>query len=171
MTKGLLEVAKKEGLTLAEPVAQELAKRAENDMRRAVNDLQSLATQTLATNLGSADAVSPLYPWQHEVRGCAQMMMGDLTAPGLMRVRTKVLELLAGQLPATMILSRLVHECLKLPTLNDRIRVAIIEEAARVGHQMHKAPKDRPIFQIEDFVAQVMSLFEQHEKNGEEADV
>lgn len=162
MTSCLLAVAKKEGVTLAETTGRELARRADGDMRRAINDLQALATHAGGSRLDAVDAIPPLYPWQHEVRSCAQMMGNDLTVPCVARVRTKLLELLAGQLPAEMILSALVKELTLLPNLTDRIRVAIVEQAALTGHALHKISKDRAIFQLESFCVQVMALLEEY---------
>lgn len=164
----LTALAKKEDCILPDNVREELVRRADGDVRLAINELQMLASQRTGGNNSPLDLESlpERYPWKHELRGAAQLMTADLTKANFGLIRGKLFEVLSAQIPGEMIIRTLYDELTRMPNVTDRMKVVIAEQAGMASYALSRTYEERSMLQLESFCLQVIALFEEYEKQG-----
>ncbi|KAL0275376.1 UNVERIFIED_CONTAM: hypothetical protein PYX00_003237 [Menopon gallinae] len=152
-------VCKKEGLTLPDTLAYNIAVKSERNLRRAILMLEACKVQKYPFT-EDQEIMEP--DWQVFIRETARGMVAQQTQDKLLEVRGRLYELLTHGIPPDVIFKNLLVELVKNCDMN--IKKEIVETAAHYEHSMHKGSK--AIFHIEAFAAKFMSIYAKFLENS-----
>ncbi|CDF34679.1 unnamed protein product [Chondrus crispus] len=149
-------IAKREGVSLPEPLSKRLAQQSSRNLRRAI--LQFEATRV---SVGGLD-LPPGAPimrgdWEYACNDAAILMTRSQSAQQLVHVRKRLQELLAHAIPPDVILRRLVENILNIA--DDEICPEICQLSAKFDRNLTNGTK--PIFHLEAFAARFMQVYAQ----------
>jgi len=149
------KVCKKEGLRLPQTLALKIATQCERNLRRALLALEACKVQQYP--FSEAQAVQ-LPDWQLFVRALADDVLHEQSPKQLLKIRSKLYELLANCIPADLIMRALTQELLrKVPT---SVKHEAVFHAAAYEVRMQGGSK--PIFHLEAYIAKFMSVYKKH---------
>eukprot|EP00993_Chasmostoma_nieuportense_P001763 NODE_2614_length_1136_cov_67.844400_g2494_i0.p1 GENE.NODE_2614_length_1136_cov_67.844400_g2494_i0~~NODE_2614_length_1136_cov_67.844400_g2494_i0.p1 ORF type:complete len:346 (+),score=92.55 NODE_2614_length_1136_cov_67.844400_g2494_i0:65-1102(+) len=147
----LASVAKKEGLTLPEQLADRIAHSSDRNLRRAILMLESTKVQSYPF---TADQSIVRTDWENYIALIAREMCAEQSPKQILEVRGKLYELLANCIPPDIIFQRLSRE---LSTLAEGLTAEVAHWAAHYEHRSQLGSK--PIFHLEAFVCKFMHLY------------
>jgi len=150
----LMNVYKREikGKELPRAVADRIATASNRNLRKALLMLESCYVRHGHLEEGVEPVMAD---WEVFVAVIAANILEEQTPKRLLDVRAQFYDLLAGCIPAEMIIQRLNIELLK--KLDDSIKAPVLQEAARFEHRLQMGSK--PIFHLEAFAAKVMAIY------------
>ncbi|ETV93822.1 hypothetical protein H310_12385 [Aphanomyces invadans] len=152
ITRVLQKVCEKESLTFCPPLAVEIAKKSERNLRRALLMLETCRVQQYP--------FSPTQPiqlpeWEEYICGLAKDVLQEQSPGSLLRARDKFYELLSNCIPPDVILKVLCREL--TARLDDDLKHDLAHYAAFYEHRMQCGQK--PIFHLEAFLAKFMTIY------------
>ena len=151
----LASVCRREQLQLPAEFSAKVARASERNMRRALLLLEASRVQQYPF---TADQDVQLADWERYVSQIAREILAEQSPQCLMRVRTKLYELLTNCIPADVIIKRLEHELSS--TLDDTVRHKMAQDAAFYEHRLCLGSKE--IYHLESFVARFMATYKTH---------
>jgi replication factor C subunit 3/5 len=154
----LKHVAHKEGLTLPDPLAVNIARESSRNLRRAVLMLEACTVQHRGSSSLPPNAVVHKTDWELYIRQLAEEVTREQTPQRLQAAREKLYELLVSCIPATIILRTLVQELTK--NLDDSLKSTVYQWAAFYEHRIAMGSKE--IFHLEAFLAKYMALYKKY---------
>eukprot|EP00977_Amphora_coffeiformis_P002479 scaffold464_cov181-Amphora_coffeaeformis.AAC.17 len=152
----LQTVARKQSLTLPEPLAITIARESSRNLRRALLMLEACHVQ-------NRDGFQPNQPvqktdWEIYLKQLAMDVTREQSPARLLAARERLYELLVNCIPATLILKTLAMELTK--NLDDSIKQDVLEWAAFYEHRIAMGSKE--IFHLEAFLAKFMSIYKKY---------
>jgi len=148
----LSNIAKKEGLTLPDPLAQTIAKQSERNLRLAILMLEATKIKQYPFKPNQEPEKAD---WEIFVDHIAKEILDEQSPARLLAVRTKLHELLIHCIPPSLIIKQLTEAL--IPKLDTALKHHIIKWAAFYEHRLQCGSK--PIFHLEAFVAKFMSIY------------
>ena len=149
-------IAKREGVSLPEPLSKRLAQQSSRNLRRAI--LQFEATRVSVGGLDLPPGASIMRgDWEYACNDAAVLMTRSQSAQQLVHVRKRLQELLAHAIPPDVILRRLVENILNIA--DDEICPEICQVSAKFDRNLTNGTK--PIFHLEAFAARFMQVYAQ----------
>jgi len=155
ISKILLKIGRKEGIQVPERFAQKVSVASDRNLRKAI--LLFEASKVQKYPFEDDQEVTPI-DWQEFVRDLAAYIVKEQTPKALIEVRAKLYELTVHCIPATDIIKQLVFHMNQ--RLDPTMKGIVVEIAAQYEHRIQLGTK--PIFHLEAFVAQFMSLNKQY---------
>jgi len=153
----LTTVATREDLGLPHPVAVQLARESDRNLRKALLLLEAASVQC-GGNAIPAHHHLPTADWEVYIRQLATGIAREQSPRTLLIARDKLYELLVNCIPASTILKHLTGELLN--NLDDSVKLEVIEWAAFYEHRLATGSKD--IFHLEAFVAKFMAIYKNY---------
>eukprot|EP01061_Rhynchopus_euleeides_P047969 TRINITY_DN9952_c0_g1_i2.p2 TRINITY_DN9952_c0_g1~~TRINITY_DN9952_c0_g1_i2.p2 ORF type:complete len:358 (+),score=138.47 TRINITY_DN9952_c0_g1_i2:39-1112(+) len=151
----LMEVARKEGFRLPEPLAMSIMCQCEGNIRRCLLVME--ATRVHNTEL--TDHTEPVLPdWSNFIKEIAMEILQEQTPKRVWEVRAKVYELLGNCVPPEVVLRDLAKNLIQHVDMHTQVKVAAI--AAHFEHNLSLGSK--PIIHIEAFVCEFMSQYKKY---------
>ena len=153
-------VARKEGLTLPEELAVDLARSSGRNLRRALLMMESCHVQNRDAGGTGLKAGTPVQraDWEVYIQQLAKDVTREQSPQRLLAAREKLYELLINCIPADVILKTLALELMK--NLDDSLKHEVVEAAAFYEHRIATGSKD--IFHLEAFVAKYMAVYKRY---------
>ena len=153
-------VARKEGLTLPEELAVDLARSSGRNLRRALLMMESCHVQNRDASGTGLKAGTPVQraDWEVYIQQLAKDVTREQSPQRLLAAREKLYELLINCIPADVILKTLALELMK--NLDDSLKHEVVEAAAFYEHRIATGSKD--IFHLEAFVAKYMAVYKRY---------
>lgn len=151
----LTGVSRKENLNLPPELATRIAVASGRNLRRS---LLMLETCRVAKYPFDPKQSIQLPDWERFVSSIAQDIVKSQDAGSLLKVRSKLYEVLSHAIPPEVVLKTLVQELLKV--MDNVMSHSIVEHAAFYEHRVQLGSK--PIFHLEAFVAKVMALYKSY---------
>ena len=152
--------ARKEGLTLPEELAVDLARSSGRNLRRALLMMESCHVQNRDASGTGLKAGTPVQraDWEVYIQQLAKDVTREQSPQRLLAAREKLYELLINCIPADVILKTLALELMK--NLDDSLKHEVVEAAAFYEHRIATGSKD--IFHLEAFVAKYMAVYKRY---------
>jgi len=148
----LSAVARKEGLNLPPQLGLKIAQSSERNLRRALLTLEACKVQQYPF---TEQQHVQLPDWQLFIGGVVDDLVSEQTPRQLLKIRSKLYELLSNCIPPDLIMRTIVRQLLsKMPM---PVRMELLHHAAIYEHRMQAGSK--PIFHIEAFLARFMSCY------------
>ena len=152
----LQSVARKQSLTLPEPLAINIARESSRNLRRALLMLEACHVQ-------NRDGFTPDQPvqktdWELYLRQLAMDVTREQSPGRLLAARERLYELLVNCIPATLIIKTLAIELTR--NLDDSIKQDVLEWAAFYEHRIAMGSKE--IFHLEAFIAKFMAIYKKY---------
>lgn len=152
----LQTVARRQSLTLPEPLAINIARESSRNLRRALLMLEACHVQ-------HRDGFQPDQPvqktdWEVYLSQLAMDVTREQSPGRLLAARERLYELLVNCIPATLILKTLAMELTK--NLDDAIKQEVLEWAAFYEHRIAMGSKE--IFHLEAFLAKFMAIYKKY---------
>ncbi|EQC26764.1 replication factor C subunit 3/5 [Saprolegnia diclina VS20] len=148
----LQKVCVKENLTFCAPLAMEIAKKSERNLRRALLMLETCRVQTYPF---MPDQPIPLPEWEEYIAGLAKDVLQEQSPGSLLKARDKLYELLSNCIPSDIILKVLLREL--TCRLDDDLKHELAHYAAYYEHRLQCGQK--AIFHLEAFLAKFMTIY------------
>jgi replication factor C subunit 3/5 len=145
-----------EHLDVSDRFLNSIAERSNGNLRRALLLLESSAAQ-YGKKLDSQKVIEP--DWQCYIRDTATIILKNCTSDGLLKVRTRIYDLLTRCIPTYVIFEELLEAL--LPHCDATIRRHVIESAAHFEHTAVLGSKD--IYHLDAFVATFMAIYKNHQ--------
>lgn len=150
---GVLQtIASKEKLKLPSALAEQIAKKSNRNLRRAILMFEATKVQQYPF---SADQKVNSADWEVFVHDMASAIVQEQSPNRLLQVRAKLYELLGACIPPEVIVKTLTKDLLS--RVDAELTHDIIKWAAFFEHRMKSGSK--PIYHLEAFVAKFMSLY------------
>lgn len=150
----LQDVARRQSVTLPEPLAANIAKESSRNLRRALLMFEACHVQHGNGNLTSDMSVQKT-DWDLYIQQLAAEVTREQSPARLLAAREKLYELLVNCIPATVIIQSLAKELVK--NLDDGLKREVFEWAAFYEHRIALGSKE--IFHLEAFLAKFMALY------------
>ncbi|GAA5952792.1 hypothetical protein JCM21900_005806 [Sporobolomyces salmonicolor] len=168
----LQATATKDSISLPLHVSTLLARISHGNLRRALLTLEALHTQDASFKTIKPDHsllttgkqstkdmdVVPRPDWDKFAAKAAERLLAEQTPERLLEVRGMLYELLVHCIPAPLILATITRRL--LDRVDEEIKNDVAYWAAFYDHRLRQGSK--PIFQLEAFVAKIMSVHKQH---------
>jgi replication factor C subunit 3/5 len=155
----LEEVAKREQLgQLPDEFLEFIANAAGGNLRRALLMLEAAKAKATSMSVPLRQlkhAEIPLADWEVAVKDVAFMMIEEQSTGNLLKIRSKLYELLSHCIPATVILAGLVKAL--LASVDQELKVELFADAAHYDCCIQQGQK--AIFHLEAFVAKFMCSY------------
>ncbi|MCL4125582.1 UNVERIFIED_CONTAM: hypothetical protein GTU68_002832 [Idotea baltica] len=150
---GVLQmVSKKEGISLPQPLAENIAKKSNRNLRRALLSLEACKTQQYPFS-SSQEVVIP--DWEIFLRKTANTIVQEQSPNSLFKVREMIYELLTHCIPADVIFKGLLKELVR--NCDGALKCEVTKMAAYHEHRLQLGSK--AIYHIEAFIAAFMSIY------------
>ncbi|KAK9463058.1 P-loop containing nucleoside triphosphate hydrolase protein [Lipomyces oligophaga] len=154
ISKILINVAKRERVSVPSELAERIAVASHRNLRRAILTLESLYSQN-----GSLTPQMPIPQpdWEVVISSIANdLIKRERNAQLLLQIRARFYDLLSHCIPATVILKSLLFDLLDL--VDEMLKSHIIHWAAFYEHRIHIGSK--VVFHLEAFAAKMMRIIE-----------
>ncbi|KAB7496048.1 Replication factor C subunit 3 [Armadillidium nasatum] len=148
----LQTVSKKEGLSLPLPLAENIAKKSNRNLRRALLSLEACKTQQYPFS-PTQEVVAP--DWEVFLRKTATAIVQEQSPNSLFKVREMIYELLIHCIPPEVIFKGLLKELVK--NCDGSLKCEVTKMAAYHEHRMQLGSK--AIYHVEAFIAAFMSVY------------
>ncbi len=125
ITKVLVSIGKKEGFTVPQELAANIADTAKGNMRRAI-----LTLEAMKVNQGALTATTKVAPpdWEEYIAVLAKEIVEEQSPKRLLQVRLKLYELITHCIPPELIIKKLTLELLK--KLDAEVKYEVVKWAA-----------------------------------------
>jgi replication factor C subunit 3/5 len=152
----LHHVSKREGWSIPDTLAKDIAKLSHRNLRRALLILEATKIKHFPHTVSPTGHIVPEQAdWETYIDLIAAHIARSQSPQDLLQVRSKLYELLVHCIPPEVVLKRLTLAL--LPKLDNELKPDIAKWAAFYEHRLQCGSK--PIFHLEAFVAQTMSLY------------
>ena len=149
------KVAKAERIVLPEELAVRIAELSKRNLRRSVLMLEACKVQQYPMD---ARQVVNVADWERFIATVAVDVCREQSPQQLLRVRSKLYELLTNCIPADLIMKELAKNVMR--KCDDQLKIEIAHWAAFYEHRLHLGNKD--ILHLEAFVAKAMAMYKQY---------
>jgi len=152
----LQKVSKLENVPLPHELAKRIALKSNRNMRQALLMFETCYVSAAGQPLTGQQELK-LAAWQIFIDEVARLIIEEQSPARLLRVRSKIYELLVNCIPADVIFKTLTKELLN--KIDDSLRFDVAEWAAEHEHRMTQGSK--AIIHLEAFIARFMFLYKQ----------
>uniref|UniRef100_A0AC34F8B2 AAA+ ATPase domain-containing protein n=1 Tax=Panagrolaimus sp. ES5 TaxID=591445 RepID=A0AC34F8B2_9BILA len=152
----LRDAALSESVEISDRFLDAIAERSNGNLRRGLLLLESAAAQ-YGKKLDSQKVIEP--DWQCYIRDTAGIILKSCTSEGLLKVRTRLYDLLTRCIPTYVIFEELLEAL--LPHCDATIRRHVIESAAHFEHTSVLGSKE--IYHLDAFVATFMAIYKNNQ--------
>ena len=153
----LKDVSKKEGFSISDQIANEIAVRSNRSLKKSL-----LALEKIKWSLDNNEAFEvPISDWEEEVAKITDKILSEQTPHCLLEIREKFYKLLAHCIPADDILKVLINELIK--RCDTELCFDLIQIAATFDSRIRDGSK--PIFHLEAFTASFMKTYSEYIHN------
>jgi len=149
ITEILLNVAKKESISLSDETARKAARASERNLRRALLMLDTMKTSH------NTNIVLPV--WKAQIKKIADQILKQQNVTKLAELRASFYELQVHLIPPEVVFTNLVSDL--MPNCDSKIKSQLIELASHYEHLMKTGSKK--IFYFEAFTANFMNIYRQ----------
>ncbi|MBN3290645.1 RFC3 factor, partial [Polypterus senegalus] len=158
----LINVCKKEGLSLPAELAKKIAEKSGRNLRKALLMCEACRVQQLPF---SADQDIPETDWEVYLRETANAIVSQQSPQRLLEVRGRLYELLTHCIPPEIIMKGLLSELLN--NCDGHLKGEVSQMAAYYEHRLQLGSK--AIYHLEAFVAKFMAVYKRFMEDGLEA--
>jgi len=145
-------IAKKESIKLPIELADNIARKSNRNLRRAILMFEACRVQSRTM---TATTEVQLCDWEVYIEATAKQILDEQSPQRLLQVRNRLYELITHCIPPDVIIKTLTS-CL-VRSLDSQMKVEITKHAAEYEHRLQLGSK--PIFHLEAFVAKFMSVY------------
>jgi len=144
----LLNIARREAVTLTQDAAEKIAQTSDRNLRRAI-----LMMETYVVKSGKS---IPLPHWLEKIKQLAKMMIETQSISRLKEIRPLLYEMQTHLIPSELIMRELVKELLP-NCIENSMKPKLISIAAYYEHKMRLGSKHA--YHLEAFIAKFMTLY------------
>lgn len=158
----LSEVASKENVKLESgAILNTITKAANGNLRTALLMLESMSLNNEMQLKDSTQVIKP--DWLVVISKLAHKIQRERTVGCLVECRAVLYDLLSHCIPAKTILQELTLELMKSPSLNESIKITIIDNSSKFDERLSLGNK--AIYHLEGFIARVMCAIDDKQLN------
>ncbi|CAI5448429.1 unnamed protein product [Caenorhabditis angaria] len=150
------DVLNRERVEMPEAVIEQIIKKSERNLRRAL--LMAEATRMQNGNTINDNFIVPKPEWETYIEETAKLILSKQSSEIVAKVRERIYEVLSRCIPPNIIFNKLLE--FLLPKCADEIVSEIVSEAAYFEHRLVLGQK--AIFHIEAFVVAFMDIYLTH---------
>ncbi|KAI7887168.1 putative subunit of DNA replication factor C (RF-C) [Lichtheimia hyalospora FSU 10163] len=155
VSTGLQLVANQEKFNLPKPLAENIGRLTQCNMRSSLLTLESTAVKFAdLSNVQVPDAMD----WEVVIQGLAKMILEEQTPQRLLETRKHVYDLITRGVEPTVIMKNLSFQLMK--RMDSEMQRTVIDKAAYHQHRMNLGRKH--VFHLEAFIASVMDAYLRH---------
>lgn len=152
-------VARQEGQELNGELAKQICEKANRNMRQALLMLETCYVVSASGNSTGGDLSKPqevrVAAWMMFIDEIAKMAIEEQSPTRLLKIRSKLYELLVNCIPPELLMKRLTQAL--LARLDDSLRFEVAKWAAWHEHRMNSG--DKKVVHIEAFLARFMQCY------------
>ncbi|SMN20359.1 similar to Saccharomyces cerevisiae YBR087W RFC5 Subunit of heteropentameric Replication factor C (RF-C) [Maudiozyma saulgeensis] len=153
----LSEVATEEKVELESGmILSNIAKESDGNLRVALLMLESMALSSEMNLKNNTSLIKP--DWKVVIIKTANKIQRERSVGSLVECRTVLYDLLSHCIPAKVILQELMNSLLASTTLNDTVKINIVEASSTFDERLSLGNK--AIYHLEGFVAKVMCIID-----------